>query len=1028
MDKKKYLKIALIFICIISVTLIGTYALKLWSSTDNTELTFRIGEYQTDSMICKASEDITVSNIGPVFDYMKDGEVIPFTVLASSTNEEKLFINFNISSITDNLKEESFKYILLSSTDKTNYNKIVSGNFLNINSNDTIELISDYTINKTTYYKLIIYIDGNMENPISMQNGSITGNIEVCTDGVLLVTDEVLEAHKETKTDTIEVENEVNKEFSATGAVQNVTLNKGTYKLQVWGAQGGYYSPYKGGQGGYSYGTIILTESTNIYVYVGGAGSSNGTAGFNGGGSSTSTSTSIITGGGASDMRIKNDSLYARVIVAGGGGGSSYYVSGAGGNGGAGGGLSGGAGSSKSFPASGGTISSGGKTLDNHQKVQSEGSFGTGGSVDSSGGIGGSGAGGGGWYGGSGGSRGSNTNSIGSGSGGSGWVYTNENFNSWQSGNSSDASKWELNSNYYLTNAATFTGDTTFESTSGGTETGHSGNGYAKITGTEKYTTTGTVTYYTIPNLTGLTDLKVPLGTSVSLTEGTTLICENNTTTGCSIASISITDTSTLTEGTHVVTYTVKGTNNKKYLFNRNIIVMGGQLPNSPDLVDGLIPVVYNESTSSWVKADSTNSNNSWYDYDNKKWANAVLVTSTNRNTYQNASAGTTITESDILAYYVWIPRYKYKVWNKNKVIGTDSYSARTTGIDIVFENEKETTGTISCNYNFNVDSANGGIDLSTTTAETCTGANGDYYTHPAFTFESDELRGFWISKFEISSSNPTATDGGGNVTNLTVRSLPNVNSWRSININNINTVIQNMQTSSNIYGLSTSRANTDSHMLTNFEWGAVAYLTNSKYGRCTDGSCTEVTINNCSNYITGIGANTVSASQSSTTCTTAVNQYNGTYGKLASTTGNITGVYDMSGGSWEYVMGNISNKSGSYTFSPSSYSGFSNDWYTASTAKYITTYAYDTVYNNQKAYNRGRLGDATAEVVLSTGGSGGWYSDYAYFPYSSSAWFSRGGYSYNGSDAGVFDFNYYNVKNHYVRSSSRAALVSLNS
>ena len=182
MNKKKYLKIALIFICIISVTLIGTYALKLWSSTDNTELTFRIGEYQTDSMICKASEDITVSNIGPVFDYIKDGEVIPFTVLASSDNKNDLNITFNISSITDNLKEESFKYVLLSSVDKVNYNEVTSGNFLNINSNDTIELISDYAINKTTYYKLIIYIDGNMENPISMQNGSLTGNVEMCIE------------------------------------------------------------------------------------------------------------------------------------------------------------------------------------------------------------------------------------------------------------------------------------------------------------------------------------------------------------------------------------------------------------------------------------------------------------------------------------------------------------------------------------------------------------------------------------------------------------------------------------------------------------------------------------------------------------------------------------------------------------------------------------------------------------------------------------------------------------------------------
>ena len=232
------------------------------------------------------------------------------------------------------------------------------------------------------------------------------------------------------------------------------------------------------------------------------------------------------------------------------------------------------------------------------------------------------------------------------------------------------------------------------------------------------------------------------------------------------------------------------------------------------------------------------------------------------------------------------------------------------------------------------------------------------------------------------------------------------------------------MQTSSNIYGLSTSRTNTDSHMLTNYEWGAVAYLTNSKYGRCTDGSCTEVTINNCNTYVTGIGANTVSASSSSTTCTTAANKYDGTYGKLASTTGNITGVYDMSGGSWEYVMGNISSVTTGYTFYPSS-SSFSSSWYTTDTAKYLTTYAYDTVYDNQKAYNRGRLGDATAEVVFSTGGTGGWYSYGAYFLYSGGTWFLRGSYFNNGSYAGVFSFNSddgYDISS----GSSRAALVSL--
>ncbi len=447
--------------------------------------------------------------------------------------------------------------------------------------------------------------------------------------------------------------------------------------------------------------------------------------------------------------------------------------------------------------------------------------------------------------------------------------------------------------------------------------------------------------------------------------------------------------------------------------------------PNSPDLVQGLIPVVYNEETSTWVKADETNNKNSWYDYTNKKWANAVLVSETNRSTYQSATAGTEINDSDILAFYVWIPRYKYKVWNINKVVGTDSYNARTTGIDIRFEEGTETTGDITCTYNFNVDSANGGIDLSTTTAETCIGSNGQYYTHPAFAFGDNELRGFWIGKFELSSETPTATNGGGNSTTLTARILPNVVSWRSNTLSNFFTVIQNMQKDSNIYGLSTNKDSTDSHMLTNMEWGAVAYLTNSNYGRCSGGTCTEVTINNCSTYVTGVGADTVSASQSSTTCTTDANKYNGAKGVLASTTGNVYGVYDMSGGSEEYVMGNMSSTADTYTFYPGS-SGFASSWYSNySNQKYVKTYANGSTSDDQTAYNRARLGDATGEVVLSTGGYRGWYIDYSYFPRPNVPWFNRGqNYRYS-SNAGVFSFGTatglaYNI------SSTRATLASI--
>ena len=947
-----------------------------------------LGIYTTYALFTASTTINDVVGITATLDIGKS--LTEYEVITVQPNETKLIELNVVNSYNGNIYYGAWYQIVKGNSDNIQIGLYTERNSNpgsgSLSSSSNINLLVGITNDNSTSVTLYIGVKGSLTNELNLGTNKI-----LIPDGfseALLVTEEVLEAHKETKTDTVPI----NKEFSATGAVQNVTLNAGTYKLEVWGAQGGSYSTtYTGGKGGYSYGTLTLNNTTNLYVYVGKQGSAHSTTtggvsagGFNGGGSAKtvglkfSSPYSYVTGGGgASDIRIEQDSLYARVIVAGGGSGSSNANSGY-----YGGGTTAGYGVS----GYGGTTTTAG----------TNGSFGVGANAapSSTNYKYASPGGGGGWYGGgsSGTNRSDSINYRTYTGGGSGYVYTSSTATNYPSGNL-------LTSTYYLTNAATLAGNTSFTSTSGGTETGHSGNGYAKITGNE----TSTVTYYTIPNLTGLTDLKVQLGTSVSLTEGTTLTCENNTTTGCSIKSISITDTSTLTEGTHVVTYTVKGKNKNKYLFNRNIIInanLDTSGANTPDLVDGLIPVMYNGSK--WVKADSSNSNETykWYDYDNKLWANAVLVTSTNRSAYQNASAGTTITESDILAFYVWIPRYKYKVWNINKVIGTDSYNARTTGIDIVFESEKESTGTISCTYSYAAPSSS-----ANSPNETCTGSNGDYYIHPAFTFGSDNIRGFWMGKFEISSSNSSASNGGGKTTSLTLKILPNVTSWRHNTISNFNTVVQNMQVSSNIYGLSTSRTNTDSHMITNMEWGAVAYLTNSKYGRCTNGSCTEVTTNNCTSYTTGIGADSVSESGSSSTCTSATNKYNGEKGVLASTTENITGVYDMNVGANEYVMGNTSSANGSYTFYPSG-SGFSSSWYTSSTAKYVTTYAYDSSnLSNQTAYNRGKLGDATSEVVLSTGGTGGWYGDYTYFSYSNYAWFSRSGMAGYDSRSGIFSF-----------------------
>lgn len=156
------------------------------------------------------------------------------------------------------------------------------------------------------------------------------------------------------------------KDFEYTGGVQEVTLPKGTYKLECWGAQGGNVTgtyAATGSKGGYSEGVLTLTETTTLYIFVGGQGASytssasqtdttvlNG--GWNGGGAGVRTSrynsggtdgrSFPRGGGGATDIALVTSaisyssgrttrdsaSLLSRIIVAGGGaGGSSRFTS-----------------------------------------------------------------------------------------------------------------------------------------------------------------------------------------------------------------------------------------------------------------------------------------------------------------------------------------------------------------------------------------------------------------------------------------------------------------------------------------------------------------------------------------------------------------------------------------------------------------------------------------------------------------------------------------------------------------------------
>ena len=419
---------------------------------------------------------------------------------------------------------------------------------------------------------------------------------------------------------------------------------------------------------------------------------------------------------------------------------------------------------------------------------------------------------------------------------------------------------------------------------------------------------------------------------------------------------------------------------------NININTINGnteyEVYESPELVDGLIPVYYDENNMVWKKADKNNVNNNWYDYANKIWANAVTVSNTNRNTYINASIGTVISMSDINTMWVWIPRYSYKI----------PPGSTEREIDITFETKY-------------VDKNNGD-------------AVNAYYTHPAFTFGDKELSGIWVGKFETtgSASNPTI--------------LPNLFSFHETTPKTaFESIKNNMQNNTTTYGFTNDG---DIHMMKNTEWGAVAYLSHSGYGLNS-----QIYKNNSNGYFTGRSGGNVSGSQikvdgkeyisggfytydgkcaiTLTTvpgidpnCTSIGNVIsNKNLSYKASTSGTIYGIYDMAGGSWDFVMG-------MYMPNPIPLTGIIDySGYSSST----TNSQYNLLNLNNKYYDRYLSslklesyikGDATYET-------NNWYSSLSSMATATQNWLIRGSHASN-SNVGIF--SYYPVEANYTGAS----------
>ena len=368
-----------------------------------------------------------------------------------------------------------------------------------------------------------------------------------------------------------------------------------------------------------------------------------------------------------------------------------------------------------------------------------------------------------------------------------------------------------------------------------------------------------------------------------------------------------------------------------------------------PVINKNLVPVTISDN-GEVTYADTSKE---WYNYENKKWANAVILVDSPSKEYQENDI---IPESDIESYFVWIPRYKYQIFNEGNY--TTSIEGESTEriekeIKIEFESKDEVPSTGS--------------------------KQGEWLTHPAFT--NFDVNGFWVGKFETGYKGATSTEAAQvNVMDSSkVIIKPNIYSWRGISVSNI------FKTAYNYY------RELDSHMMKNTEWGAVAYLSHSKYGINT-----EVRINNNSSFLTGY-ASTDETDQSfypgeSGTTADVTLPYNTETGYKASTTGNITGIYDMSGGAWEYVAG--------YMPSPNDYSGFTESELTTY-SKYLDLYPI----NSDISYNNRILGDATGEMGPFYNNRN-WYKDHSLFIISIYPWFHRGGLYARGIIAGQFNFN----------------------
>ena len=377
-------------------------------------------------------------------------------------------------------------------------------------------------------------------------------------------------------------------------------------------------------------------------------------------------------------------------------------------------------------------------------------------------------------------------------------------------------------------------------------------------------------------------------------------------------------------------------------------------MANKPELNNlKLIPVNYKKTSNQdgyWYKSDGTNQTQLWYSYENGIWANAVLMSNDNYNKYKDKSVGTKIEMNEILGFYVWIPRFKYNI------INSTSYTNYERITNVIFEKGNDSTGTIECIDKIsNLEDAHIYSEVCKDNYYNRIYDNLSTYTHPSF----KDSNGFWVSKFLVSEGE---------------KIIPN-NTIMKKNINEANSISSKYH---------------KSHVLTNMEYGAIILLSNSAYGKTGNKmysnddnyTFTRIYANTNEYEVTGCSSEyNIHTSNIVTETTKTCISYNdltdyshvsnsikypiGYAGAGASSTGNISGVYDLASISGEIVSAFVADNNGNSPVTTNYYDLYSYNEYVGK------------VSSSSNIYNlyRYKLGDGIRENYRSFNESGMWHS-----------------------------------------------------